>query len=243
MLNKIEHVAIIMDGNGRWAGLRNKPRTFGHIKGARVAKKIITHASDVGFKYLTLYAFSSENWFRPQTEVSFLMHLLNRYLRKESENLHKKNIRFKVIGEISRLPEEIQKAITNTQKLTAHNTGLTLSFAISYGSRQEIVLAAQKLASKALAGELDPSTISDSDLSSCLMTNGTPDPDLIIRTSGEYRLSNFLMWQAAYSELIFSPVLWPDYSLKNFNDDCSLFENRDRRFGKVPNNNEEEYFA
>jgi len=241
MLKKLQHIAIIMDGNGRWAQLRNKPRTFGHIKGARVAKKIITQASDLGLKNLTLYAFSSENWLRPKTEVAFLMRLLNRYLKKESINLHKKNIRFNVIGEINKLPIEIQKAIACTKELTKNNTGLNLSFALSYSSKQELVLAAQTLAKKVATGQLNIDQINEKSLSDCLMTAGTPDPDLIIRTSGESRLSNFLMWQAAYSELFFSPILWPDYTAKDFHEALQHYLGRERRFGKVLSKNEESF--
>jgi undecaprenyl diphosphate synthase len=241
MLNKLQHVAIIMDGNGRWAQLRRRPRTFGHIKGARVAKKIITHAADLGLKHLTLYAFSSENWFRPENEVSFLMLLLARYLKRESDNLYKKNIRFSVIGDTTKLPVEIQKAIAHTTKLTTHNTGLHLSFAISYGSRQEIIQAVQNLAAKVAAGEMKVEQISESSISDSLMTAGTPDPDLIIRTSGEARLSNFLMWQASYSEMYFSPVLWPDYTAKDFNEAIKHYLGRERRFGKVFTRNEESF--
>jgi undecaprenyl diphosphate synthase len=230
-----------MDGNGRWAQLRGKPRTYGHVKGARVAKKIITHAADLKLNNLTLYAFSSENWFRPEGEVSFLMTLLGRYLKKESLNLHKKNIRFDVIGEVNKLPENIQKAIAQTKELTKKNTGLNLAFAISYGSRQEIVLAAQALAQKVKTGELTVDQITESSLSNNLMTSGTPDPDLIIRTSGESRLSNFLMWQASYSELYFSPVLWPDYTIKDFNEAIQFYLGRERRFGKVFHKNEESF--
>ena len=241
MLKKLQHVAIIMDGNGRWAQLRRRPRTFGHIKGARVAKKIITHAADIGLNHLTLYAFSSENWFRPETEVSFLMLLLSRYLKKETENLHKKNIRFSVIGDTQKLPTKIQQAIAKTESLTANNTGLHLSFAISYGSRQEMVLAAQALASKVAAGEMSVDQITENSFSDSLMTSCTPDPDLIVRTSGESRLSNFLMWQAAYSELYFSPVLWPDYTAKDFNEAIQHYLGRERRFGKVLTKNEESF--
>ena len=241
MLKKLQHVAVIMDGNGRWAQLRGKPRTYGHVKGARVAKKIITHAADLKLKNLTLYAFSSENWFRPEGEVSFLMKLLGRYLKKESQNLHKKNIRFDVIGEVNKLPENLQAAINQTRALTKNNTGLSLAFAISYGSRQEIVLAAQALAKKVQQGELSIDQITETSLSNNLMTAGTPDPDLIIRTSGESRLSNFLMWQASYSELYFSPVLWPDYTVKDFNEAIQCYLGRDRRFGKVFHKNEESF--
>ncbi len=241
MLKKLQHVAIIMDGNGRWAQLRGKDRTYGHIKGARVAKKIITHASDVGLKNLTLYAFSSENWLRPKTEVSFLMRLLGRYLLKESANLHKKNIRFDVIGEVSKLPHAIQKAIVQTENLTKNNTGLHLSFAISYGSRQEIVTAVKALASKIVSGHLNVDQITEKSITDHLMTAHTPDPDLIIRTSGESRLSNFLMWQASYSELSFCPLLWPDYTINDFSAALQHYLGRERRFGKVFQKNEESF--
>lgn len=239
MLKKLQHVAIIMDGNGRWAQLRGKPRTYGHIKGARVAKKIITHAADMGLKNLTLYTFSSENWLRPQSEVSLLMTLLNRYLEKESENLHKKNIRFTVIGETEKLPEKIQKAIKQTKELTKNNTGLQVAFAISYGSRQEIIKAAQALAKKVKDGDITADQITETSFSAHLMTAHMPDPDLIIRTSGESRLSNFLMWQSSYSELYFSPVLWPDYTAQDFNEALQHYMGRERRFGKVFQKNEE----
>jgi undecaprenyl diphosphate synthase len=242
MLKKLQHVAVIMDGNGRWAQLRHRPRTYGHIKGVRVAKKIITEASDIGLKNLTLYAFSSENWFRPQSEVSFLMLLLSRYLKKESENLHKKNIRFSVIGDFKKLPNEIHKAILQTQKLTEKNTGLHLTFALSYGSRQEIVQAAQALATQVQKGLLTVDQITENSFSDSLMTANTPDPDLIIRTSGESRLSNFLMWQASYSELYFSPILWPDFTIQDFNKAIKYYLSRERRFGKVFQK-DEEFFA
>lgn len=241
MLKKLQHIAIIMDGNGRWAQLRGKPRTYGHIKGARVAKKIITQASDLGLKNLTLYAFSSENWFRPEVEVSFLMKLLSRYLEKESQNLHKKNIRFNVIGEIEKLPGKIQKAINDTKILTQHNTGLNLTFALSYGSKKEIILATKQLVEKVMNGEMKLDQINENSFSDCLMTAGTPDPDLIIRTSGEARLSNFLLWQAAYSEFLFTPVLWPDYTAQDFNEALQYYLGRERRFGKILQKNEESY--
>jgi undecaprenyl diphosphate synthase len=193
----------------------------------------------MGLKNLTLYAFSSENWLRPQSEVSLLMTLLGRYLDKESENLHKKNIRFNVIGEVAKLPPKIQEAIRQTKELTKKNTGLQVSFAISYGSRQEIIKATQALVHKVQNGEISVDQITENSFSDHLMTAGTPDPDLIIRTSGESRLSNFLMWQASYSELYFSPVLWPDYTAENFNEALQHYMGRERRFGKVFQKNEE----
>ena len=169
MAARLDHVAIIMDGNGRWAQLKNKPRTYGHIKGARVAKKIITHAANSGLKNLTMYAFSTENWLRPQAEVSFLMLLLKRYLLKETTNLVKKNIRFTVIGEIEKLPKDVQLAIMNTKNLTAKNTGLNLIFAMSYGSRQEMLIAIQNIAEKYKNHEIDKNQITESLLNSHLM--------------------------------------------------------------------------
>ena len=241
MAARLDHVAIIMDGNGRWAQLKNKPRTYGHIKGARVAKKIITHAANSGLKNLTMYAFSTENWLRPQAEVSFLMLLLKRYLLKETTNLVKKNIRFTVIGEIEKLPKDVQLAIMNTKNLTAKNTGLNLIFAMSYGSRQEMLIAIQNIAEKYKNHEIDKNQITESLLNSHLMTQGTPDPDLIIRTSGESRLSNFMLWQACYSELYFSPTLWPDFTEKHFDHCCQDYFQRDRRFGRVRIKNEESF--
>jgi undecaprenyl diphosphate synthase len=233
MSNRLQHLAIIMDGNGRWAQLKNKPRTFGHIKGARVAKKMITYASDLGIKYLTLYAFSTENWLRPQDEVGFLMRLLERYLIKETTNLIKKNIRFTIIGDLNRLPTGVQKQVQNSIEKTAKCTGLQVCFAISYSSRQEITGAVQKIVELVNSGKISANEITEDLIQKNLMTAAIPDPDLILRTSGESRLSNFLMWQAAYSELIFSKVLWPDFTTKDFDDCCKDFFCRNRRFGKI----------
>lgn len=231
-----KHLAIIMDGNGRWAQLRGKPRTFGHIKGARVAKKIITACSEKGISHLTLYAFSTENWLRPATEVLFLMNLLRRYLKKETENLMKQNIRFSTIGEIHRLPVDIQDAIDYAVQKTSANTGLHLTFAISYGSRQEITCAVKELAELVKSGDLDPTDIDESKIHQALMTKGQPDPDLIIRTSGEHRLSNFMLWQAAYSEFYFSDTLWPEFSISDLDVAILNFARRERRFGATTQN-------
>lgn len=222
-----------MDGNGRWAQLRRRPRIFGHIKGARVAKKIITYCSERNLKTLTMYAFSSENWLRPKEEVSFLMRLLRRYLQKETNNLVRQNIRFDVIGETERLPGDIAKAIEHAKQKTNHCTGLNLIFAISYGSRQEITTGIKELCKKAQDGKIDIENLSEEDVSAHLWTKGTPDPDLVIRTSGEQRLSNFLMWQCAYSELYFSNTLWPDFTSHDLELAINSFDNRDRRFGRV----------
>lgn len=228
-----KHLAIIMDGNGRWAQLRSKPRTYGHVKGTRVAKKIITACSRRGIKNLTLYAFSSENWFRPQMEVSFLMQILRRYLKRETQNLVKENIRFSVIGEWDRLPTDVIDAIRGAMEATAGCTGLHLVFALSYGSRQEITNAVKDIAEKVAAGKLKPEAIDEALIQSSLSTYPTPDPDLIIRTSGEKRLSNFLMWQAAYSEFYFEETLWPDFSEAELDKALHSFSLRQRRFGKV----------
>ncbi len=233
MANQLQHIALIMDGNGRWAQLKNKPRTFGHIKGARVAKKIITHAADQGVKYLTLYAFSTENWLRPQDEVGFLMRLLERYLVKETNNLVQKNIRFTIIGDQNRLPAGVQKQVQNSIEKTSHCTGLQVCFAISYSSRQEITSSVKKIAQLVADGKLNPNDINEDLIQKNLMTNAIPDPDLIIRTSGESRLSNFLMWQSAYSELYFTNTLWPDFTTTDFDLACKNYFTRNRRFGKI----------
>ncbi len=228
-----EHIAIIMDGNGRWAQMRSRPRTYGHIKGTRVAKKIITSCSRKGIKYLTLYAFSSENWMRPKGEVSLLMSLLKRYLHKETNNLVKENIFFETIGDLSRLPEDVLAAIAKAKKATSQCTGLRLTFAISYGSRWEIASAAKALARQVADGTLDPEDIDESLLNAQMHTYPMPDPDLIIRTSGEKRLSNFLMWQAAYSEFYFSETLWPDFTELDLDLAIGNYLKRERRFGAL----------
>lgn len=232
-MSQIKHVAIIMDGNGRWAQMRGRPRTFGHVKGVRVAKKIITHASNLGLNNLTLYAFSSENWFRPQEEVSVLMKLMERYLIRETENLIKKNIQFHTIGDLSKVPVNVRKLILAAQTKTSHCSGLKLTFAISYGSRQELIGAVQAIATDLKDGVISLNEINEDMISKKLMTSHCPDPDLIIRTSGEYRLSNFLMWQAAYSELYFTNILWPDFKEDDLNKALTDFKNRSRRFGRI----------
>jgi undecaprenyl diphosphate synthase len=228
-----KHIAIIMDGNGRWAQAKARPRTFGHIKGARVAKSIITACAKKKIEYLTLYAFSTENWLRPANEVVFLMTLLRRYLKKETDTLVRQNIRFQVVGDMNRIPTDILKAIQYATEITKNNTGMTLVFALSYGARQELSLAVQKLAQQVQSGNLLPSEIDESLIQSNLQTYSMPDPDLIIRTSGEQRLSNFFLWQAAYSELYFTDTLWPDF--KDFDLDLAIidFLKRKRRFGKI----------
>lgn len=226
-----EHIAIIMDGNGRWAKERHRPRIFGHIKGARVAKKIISKSVQLGIKNLTLYAFSTENWGRPPEEVSFLMRLLKRYLERERHLLNEQNIKFKVIGQYQELPPAVVSEIDQTIKETKNNTGMNLTFALNYGGRQDLVHVMRNVATQIQSGHLDPSHISESMISEILLQQSVGDPDLIIRTSGEIRLSNFLTWQSAYSELYFTSVLWPDFNESDFLKALDSFNGRERRYG------------
>jgi len=229
-----KHVAIIMDGNGRWAAQKGKPRSAGHRRGAEAVREAIEGALDQGIQYLSLYAFSSENWNRPEDEVRDLMGLLKLYLNREVKTMHKQKVRLRVIGRRDRLSPDIQKMIERAETLTADNDRMTLVIALSYGSRDEILDAAQKLARAVASGEMAAEDITESVFESALTTNGLPDPDLIIRTSGEQRLSNFLLWQAAYSEFLFLDLLWPDFTKEAFADAVSDFSNRDRRFGVRP---------
>lgn len=228
-----KHVAIIMDGNGRWAEQRGHGRVWGHIKGAQVAKKIITCAVKNKISFLTLYAFSSENWGRPSQEVSFLMRLLKKYLNRERQTLVKQNIVFKVIGNIAKLPLEAQDEINKTIQATEHNTGMVLTFALSYGSRSEIIEAVKSAANDLQSGKINPAQLDEKYFSQKLSTVYMPDPDLIIRTSGEARLSNFLLWQAAYSEFYFEKELWPNFQEELFMAALNWFDSRERRFGKT----------
>jgi len=225
------HVAIIMDGNGRWATARGLPRTAGHRKGVEAVRRALEAARDLGVRYLTIYSFSSENWNRPQDEISDLMQLLRFYLRGEIATLHKNGIRLRVIGDRSRLAPDIVTMIENAETLTAANTGLTLIIALSYGGRQEIALAARRLAEKVEAGHLAASDIDEARMAAHLFTADIPDPDLVIRTSGEKRISNFLLWQVAYAELVFLDTLWPDFSKRDMEDAIAEFHRRDRRYG------------
>ncbi len=227
------HLAIIMDGNGRWAEAHCRERTFGHLRGARIAKTMIEHCADLGVKHLTLYAFSTENWLRPKQEVRFLMTLLARHLRKERASLMKNNIRFTSIGDLDRLPAPVVTEVRKTVLETSQNTGLHLVFALSYGGRQEITRAVQTLAEEVAAGRLAPEAITENLIAGSLQTADMPDPDLIIRTSGESRLSNFLMWQAAYSEFYVTPLLWPDFTVQNLEEAFRYYGTRERRFGRT----------
>lgn len=228
-----KHVAIIMDGNGRWAQGRRHQRTYGHVKGAQAARKIIKEAGKQGVKYLTLFTFSTENWKRPASEVSLLMKLLEKYLLKEQATLMKDNVRFQCIGNISKLPPRVFRIVLDTIEMTKRNSGLTLVFALNYGGRQELTQVMKLLADQVQLGLIRPSDINEDLISSLLQTSGAPDPDLIIRTSGELRLSNFMMWQAAYSELYFTNKHWPEFSERDFLEALSAFSDRERRFGTV----------
>ncbi|MEK7245456.1 MAG: isoprenyl transferase [Pseudomonadota bacterium] len=225
------HVAIIMDGNGRWAQQRGLPRTAGHRRGADAARVAVRAAVGQGVRYLTLYGFSSENWKRPADEVEDLMGLLRYYLRSEIADLHKQGIRLRVIGDRSRLATDIVSLIEDAERLTAGNDTLTLIVALSYGSRAEITGAARQLAEDAIAGRIRSYEIDEAALASRLFTAGVPDPDLLIRTSGEQRISNFLLWQAAYTEFVFLDTLWPDFSEDDFVRAIKEYHGRDRRYG------------
>ncbi len=225
------HVAIIMDGNGRWARARGLPRTEGHRRGAEAVRRTVRAASNAGISYLTLFGFSSENWKRPLEEVRDLMGLLRFYLKKEIADLHKNNVRFKVIGDRSRLDKDIVTMISDAEQQTAANTDLTLILALSYGGRAELASALRSIAGEVADGKLSPDVITEEIIASHLFTHDIPDPDLLIRTSGERRISNFLLWQLAYAELVFLDVLWPDFDADHLSQALNDFSSRERRFG------------
>ena len=225
------HVAMIMDGNGRWAKLKGRPRVFGHRYGAERVREIVEQAGQWGISVLTLYAFSDENWGRPIDEVGVIMHLIEHYLRKERQELNRQNVRFRVIGDSSRFSPALRKLIDETREMLADNTGLILNVALSYGGRAEITRATKSIAEKVARGEILADDISQKIIAEHLDTAGLPDPDLVIRTSGESRISNFLLWQAAYAEFYFTPVLWPDFSRHEFAKALEDFYSRERRFG------------
>ena len=227
------HVAIIMDGNGRWAQARGLPRTVGHRRGVEAVREAVRTAGDLRIPYLTLFAFSSENWARPQDEVQELMGLLKLFIRRDLADLHREGVCVKVIGARHNLPADILGLLEEAENLTRENTAMTVVIAFNYGSRDELVRAARRLAERAAAGELDPASIDAASLDECLDTAGIPDPDLVIRTSGELRLSNFLLWQTAYAEFAFLPCLWPDFDRRAFEDAVRDYATRDRRFGRV----------
>ena len=227
------HVAIIMDGNGRWAKQRHLPRVEGHRNGVESVRAVVRSAGEVGIKYLTLYAFSVENWNRPKDEVDTLMKYLARFLKGEIGELNRNNVRLEVIGQIYRLPEFVQEQLKKTQDALAKNNGLTLILALSYGGRTEIVEAVRGIAAKVKQGRLEPAEINEKVFAEHLYTRHWPDPDLLIRTSGELRVSNFLLWQISYSELVVTPTLWPDFRRSQFFEALEEYTRRHRRFGSV----------
>jgi len=228
-----QHIAIIMDGNGRWAKGFGKLRVFGHKNGVTAVREVLEGAIEVGVRHLTLYAFSSENWNRPKLEVQALMELLINSLNKELPTFQKNGVRVKAIGSLDSLPNNCQNTLANTIELTKNNDICVLTLALSYGSRNEIIEATKKIAKQVAAGEMNADDINDDLFSANLQTAGTPDPDLMIRTSGEQRISNFLLWQLAYTELWFSPKLWPDFTREDLFGAILDFQNRERRFGKT----------
>ncbi len=227
------HIAIIMDGNGRWAKTRHLPRVEGHRNGVESVRAIVRACGELGVKYLTLYAFSVENWNRPKDEVDTLMKYLARFLKNEIGELNRSNVRLDVIGQIYRLPEFVQEQLAKTRAALERNTGLTLVLALSYGARVEIVEAVRSIAAKVKQGDIDPAEITEQVISQHLYTRHLPDPDLLIRTSGEMRLSNFLLWQISYTELVVTPTLWPDFRKPHLCEAIEEYARRHRRFGGV----------
>jgi undecaprenyl diphosphate synthase len=232
MLNP-RHLAIIMDGNGRWAKARRHNRIYGHVRGAKVAKSVIEECARLKIPYLTLFAFSTENWFRPFEEVRFLMHLMDRQLKRELKTLMRNNVRFQCIGEIERLPEFVRNTVLETVDITADNTGMVLTSALSYGGRQEIATMARELVRQAKCGALDEEDVDEALVASFLPSSFLPDPDLIIRTSGEARISNFFLWQSAYSEIEFEEKAWPEFELSDLRRILDKYSQRERRFGRT----------
>lgn len=225
------HIAIIMDGNGRWAKQHSLGRVAGHKKGVEAVRNTVTACREIGVKYLTLYAFSAENWNRPSREVSALMRLLEKFLRLEIKTLQKNNIRLAAIGNLDSLPEGVLNTLNEVIGLTSGNSEMTLILALSYGGRDEILNAVKRIAGDSAAGKLDAASLTKKNISDYLYTEGIPDPDLLIRTSGEYRISNFLLWQTAYTEFYFTDVLWPDFQKEDLLRAISDYQKRERRFG------------
>ena len=233
------HVAIILDGNGRWAKAKGMPRNYGHLQGAKAVEDILVDARDLGIKYLTVYAFSTENWNRPEKEVSALMTLLQNYLKTSIKKSMKNNVRCRVIGEKSRLSADIQKAIKDLEETTAGNTGLTFTIAINFGSRDEITRAVRKVAEKCVAGQLLPNAITEASIEQELDTAFLPDPDLLIRTCGEQRISNFLLWQCAYTEFYYTDIAWPDFNKAELEKAIAAYGRRDRKYGGLEQDDKE----
>ena len=228
-----EHVAIIMDGNGRWATKKGLPRTYGHKRGVSVLKEILKASKKLGCKVLTVYAFSTENWSRPKKEVDFLINLFDEVLRNEIEEIHQESIKLKFIGDLTPFPENLKKIIYSSESLTKNNNTFLLNVCLNYGGRQEIVKVAKELALKSSSGEIKPSEVNEELFNSELLTGGIKDPELLIRTSGEKRISNFLLWQLAYSEIYISEVLWPDFNEYEFLKAIIDYQSRNRRFGGI----------
>ncbi len=225
------HVAIIMDGNGRWAQMRGLPRQEGHRRGLEALRRTVRNAGDLGIRILTLYSFSTENWRRPKAEVSFLLSLLRRFVENDLAELHEAGVRVRIIGSRSDLAPDLRALVERAETMTEANPGLTLVVAFNYGSRDEITRMARALAEDVAAGRLRPEAVDEELLTSRLDTGALPEPDLVIRTSGETRISNFLLWQAAYAEFVFTPVLWPDFDRKALEDALAEYHGRERRFG------------
>ncbi|MEM8985806.1 MAG: isoprenyl transferase [Pseudomonadota bacterium] len=228
------HVAVIMDGNGRWAAERGMPRVMGHRRGVEAVRRAVEAASDLGVKYLTLYSFSTENWKRPQSEVRDLMGLLRQFVETDLKRLKDKGVRVRIIGDRSSLSKDLVEIVERSEAETRSNDALNLTIAFNYGGRDEIIRAAQALAARAASGCLDPQNITQSVFSAALDTHDLPDPDLVIRTSGEKRISNFLIWQAAYAEFVFLDIYWPDFERKHLAASLSEYADRDRRYGGAP---------
>jgi len=227
------HVAVIMDGNGRWAELHEKDRIFGHQQGVDAVRSIVEGAGESGVEYLTLYAFSTENWDRPKEEVNALMSLLVHAIVQETGNLNEKNVKMLAIGDLASLPPDVQLKLAEAIQSTSSNTGLNLILALSYSGRWEILEAVKKIVRNVKSGEVKENLINEAMFAGFLSTGGIPDPELLIRTSGEYRISNFLLWQIAYSEFYFTPILWPDFRKENLFEAILDFQHRERRFGKT----------
>ncbi len=232
-LNVPQHVAIILDGNGRWAKKKHLPRNMGHAQGSKTVERIIEDAYDLGIKYLTVYAFSTENWKRPKDEVDALMKLLRDYLKNCIKRANKNNMKVRVIGDVSRLDEDLQKKIAELKEASKDNTGINFTIALNYGSRDEMVRAMKHMADDLQSGKLQKEDITEEFFNSYLDTKELPDPDLLIRTSGEERLSNFMLWQLAYTEFYFTDVLWPDFNKKELKKAIEYYNGRDRRFGGI----------
>ncbi len=231
----IQHIGIIMDGNGRWAQKRGMPRLYGHRKGIDALKRAADAAIHHKIPFLTVWAFSTENWNRPPDEIHGILSLLEEYLHKDVQALHEKGIKIRIMGDLQRFPPQLQELLKKSVEVTQHNKNLTLIIALNYGGRQELTFAMHKIAQDILDGKLKPQDITDSTIQQHLFAPDVPDPDMIIRTSGEYRLSGFLMWEGIYAELIFTPTLWPDFSAQDLNNAIQDYNQRDRRYGKISN--------